>query len=525
MKTDLETPLVTTLVTKEYIKSMDKYRQKPKDSSIGLLAACENNIVLFAEKMVGFKLRAWQVDFLNRVQRAIHGDYPTREFLLNTSRQIGKSTCVAILSLWALTFNKCPGTVHNNTIVGIVSASDGQSRKLVQEINKFIAFGDMTMKEAFGEEKFFSDLVDEKQANNTQTITFKPSNYQVEETPELLRGSKAGSMIKSFAPTSSILGETFSIIIIDEAGKSDKISDEFFLDYAYPTGNSCDAIRIYTSTPWVLSGFFYEKVDPDNNKDKHTEDRLQFDIDAIKIEDPKLHTTVMKITTDMNDSGKTDEVQRAYYCRFVKGESTFFKPDKVKECFVEDTEMVQSYTKDCDLAIDFGGQTTSKTVITITSCDEDGLIQRLHHKTYEVQKDDTIIEDIASLMKKFNIQRIIPDDCPQGDYLMREMVNKGWNVCPMKFATDKIKKFMAFRSMLNKGLIKSYPDEGLKTEMFALEMVQGVRNTMIKHAPGYSDDHIDSFIMSCYFFVEEDNEGKYYDIDDIDINNNSAGWW
>ena len=72
----------------------------------------------------------------------------------------------------------------------------------------------------------------------------------------MLAGSKVGSVIKSYPPTTGVLGETFTIVVIDEAGLSEKISDQFFYETVYPTGNKNNAIRIYTSTPWVPSGFF-----------------------------------------------------------------------------------------------------------------------------------------------------------------------------------------------------------------------------------------------------------------------------
>jgi hypothetical protein len=38
---------------------------------------------------------------------------------------------------------------------------------------------------------------------------------------------------------------------------------------------------------------------------------------------------------------------------------------------------------------------------------------------------------------------------------------------------------------------------------------------LIQHAPGYTDDLIDSFLMSAYFFLVEDDGFKFWDLDDI----------
>jgi hypothetical protein len=202
-------------------------------------------------------------------------------------------------------------------------------------------------------------------------------------------------------------------------------------------------------------------IDPDNLYGGSSCDISIFTIDAIKIENPEYYETVKRTIDQMNKDGKTDEVQRAYYCRFVKGERSYFKPEDIFACFTKD-EKRESHSGPCDLGLDFGGKTTSKTVITITALDDTGKILRLYDKVYEVQKDDTIIEDIQELKTHFNIQRMIPDDCPQGYYVIRDMIAKGWNVTPMNFRTDKVKKYGAFRGQLKKGNIFSYEDDDLK---------------------------------------------------------------
>lgn len=510
--------LAETIVDEQFI--LDTNRDRYYDTSKGLLSQCSENVVLFAEKMLGFRLYSWQVYFLRKVSQAVSDGTINREFLALTSRQIGKSTAVAIFCLWSAVFNKVPGTLYNNTVVGVVSASDVQSKKLLYEIKKFINLGDKVMsdyKDSSGEclfgKEFFSSLLSTTDPNNTTTITFAPYDDEV-HGEFVLKGSKHGSSIKSYPPTSSVLGETFTIVIEDEAGKSDCISDEFHYDYVYPTGNSTNAIRIYTSTPWSPSGFFYRLADPFDEYGDNPADRVLFTIDAIKLENPKYYETVMKIVDQMNSDGKTNEVQRAYYCRFVKGEKNYFNPDKVFGCFTNDYDMINSFSKECDLGVDFGGQVVSRTVLTVSYLDDMGIVRRVHHRAYNVGEDDNLINDISELKTLFNIQRIIPDECPQGDYMIRQMVDKGWNVTPMNFRSEKVKKYGAFRTMLNKGKIKSYLDNDLKTEMLSLEQQEGSRQSVIMHAPGYTDDLIDSFVMSCYYYLVEDTDFNFYSVND-----------
>lgn len=518
--------LFETVVDEDYIKSMDRYREKPEGVT-SIIEACSKNVVLFSEKMLGLKLYSWQVDFLSRISKSMVDEYWTKEFLALTSRQIGKSTSVAVLSLWATVFNKYPSGIHNNTTVGIFSASDVQAKKLLFEMKKLIRSGDVYMNETYKDKDggaafpikdnkgFFSVLLSEFDPNNTTQISFKRHNPEV-HGDILLKGSKNGSTIKSYPPTSTVLGETFSIVIEDEAGKTDRITDQFHYDYAYPTGNAADAIRVYLSTPWTPSGFFYEMADPEGVKDKHAADRLLFTTDAIMLENPKQHKTNQRIIEVMKSEGKLDEVNRAYYCRFVKGESTYFDPDKVMDVFDSEYSEYDSYKGECDLGLDFGGQVNSKTVITISTKTDEGSIIRLFHKVYPVGEDLSLIEDLEELLKRFNVQRIIPDYCPAGMFLIKQMENKGWNLTPMEFRKDKVKKYGAFRASLNRGEIRSYPDEDLKVEMLALEYGQGSRQSVIRHASGYSDDLIDSFVMSVYHYVEEESTFKYYDLDDVE---------
>jgi hypothetical protein len=163
------------------------------------------------------------------------------------------------------------------------------------------------------------------------------------------------------------------------------------------------------------------------------------------------------------------------------------------------------------MGVDFGGKTTSRTVITISELTEKGMIRRLYKKVYPVGKDDSLLEDIAQLLKDFNVQRIIPDDCPQGAYLIEDMKRLGWNVHPMVFRTDKVKKYGAFRAQLNAGKVESFVDDTLKTEMLAMQFNNGARNSVINHAPGYTDDEIDSFVMSTYFYLEEEPGVQFYE--------------
>lgn len=513
---------VPTIVDESFIDRMSLYRVP--DKSGGLISACSKSVVVFAELMLGITLYSWQVDFLVRAQSKIDSGVGGSLSLALTSRQIGKSTSVAILSLWSCVFNKKPGTIHNNTSVLIVSRSDEQAKKLLREIRKIYRFGDKFMKDSYvgvdgkplfgtlvnGEYTgFFSSLLSKDDPNNTTSISF--SSHQSKHGDLLLYGSKSGSTIKCYPPTSVVLGETFSLGIVDEAGH-DSIRDSFWFDELYPTGDSTDALWIFTSTPWKPSGFFYEYCDPDDEFGNDHVDKVCYTIDALKHEPSeraqKQYTNVLEKIARYNSSGRLDEVQRSYYCRFVKGDKSYFKPESIESLFESPYDMIESSDLRVDIGIDFGGKVASRSVITVSTLLPSGKIRRLYTKYYDVGKDDNLLDDLEfDIMVRFpNWQRLIPDDCPQGDYLIRKMVSKGWEVHPMSFRTWKVKKYGAFRAMLDKGLLESYTDPLLKIEMLSMEHETGKSQSVIMHAPGYTDDFIDSFVMSTFFFLSEDSD-------------------
>lgn len=524
--------LEETIITPELIEEMNKHSLRT--DGVKLLADCSTSVIRFAKHMLGVELYTWQKIIALDIMRAIEDDKYDREFVVLTSRQIGKTTFAAILALWISIFNKLESSEERNSTSGIISASDLQAKLVLREVKKYIQIGDAYCKNQYAVDKtdntdimnkgILSALIDPEQDNNKQTLSFKPQKYVKDndtgmEVPEygdiLLAGSVIGTRLNSYPPTTSVLGQTFAYLHEDEAGRTDRFTDEAHLEYLHPTGDARNAIRLYTSTPWVTSGFFYELADPDDNKDYHNYKRYLFTIDAIKHENPKQYETVMRTIDGMRQDGKKDEVERAYYCKFTKGESSFFDPFDVDKLFRDDLKMLSGYSGKCDIGVDFGGQTKSRTVITVSAL-IDGDVVRLYHRVYNVGEDNNLMNDLCEVMKDFpGWERIIPDECPQGDYLIRDMQSRGWNVHPMNFRTWKTKKYGAFRSRLKRGTIHSYKDDILKVEMKALELQNTMMQTHIMAPRGYTDDLIDSFVMSAFFYLEDDGRLKFFTADGV----------
>jgi len=545
-----------TVADESFIERMSVFRTVPK--GVKLLEGSSLNPVFFASRMLGVTPYSWQVLVMELFRRAVidrldylsssdevvssdsvvknvvvsvvellSGDLSLRiddkEFVIITSRQIGKSTMLAMLSLWVTIFNRVPSGLSNSTSVVIVSASDEQARTLLYEIRKLLLMGDLHMSQylddkgvsLFGE-SYFSDLLSTDDPNNTTNITFKHHSKGL-HGDYLLAGSLRGSSIRSYPPTAKVLGSTASVIFVDEAGMYERISDRFFYDYLYPVGNSTNALRAYTSTPWEPIGFFYRMVDPDDvyhNNDDYLV--IAFTIEAIKIENPKYYSTVMKTINGLLADGKRDEVSRAYYCRFVKGNSGFFDIEKIPEVFDSDLFMLESFSGVCDLGIDVGGMTNSHTVVTISHYDEDsGVISRLYHRKYPVMDDLSLLPDVADLMKVFNVQRVIIDYAPSSEHLVQKIERDyHWDLVKMSFRKDKISKYNALRDRLHRGLVKSYVDEDLMKEFNGFIYTRGSTQSNIGHAPGYNDDMLDSFLISCFNFLDTDVSNEFFDFND-----------
>jgi len=503
---------------------MKKIKATPKSG--GLLELCSRNVVWFAEKMLGLELAMWQVEFLNTLQRSMGGKAHNITAAM-TSRQIGKSTSVAIYALWATTFNKKPATVYSNTNVVIVSRDYGSAKKLLGDVRRLYRLGDRFMKNKYVDDEgvplfgymedgkyvgLFESLLSTKDPNNATTITFSPYDEQA-HGEWLLKGSNSGSAIICLAPTPSVLGNTFSIGIVDEAAHTD-VPDELWYDWLSPTGDSTDAMWVFISTPWQPVGFFHDHIDPHDElgSDEYV-NRMSFTIEALKNDPSKRAQKQYKsVLTKLNEQyvqkGKFAEMRRGYYCEFVKGDDNFFDPDKVDQVFTETLRPVDKWEGMCDMGVDFGGAGKSHTVITISHLDDDGNIVRLYHRSYPVDEDITLLQDIEELKERFNIQRIVVDDCPAGWDRIKQMENKYWDVTRFVFRKDKVSKYAAFKDKLYQGKVASYIDKELRVEMKALQNAKNTRQSLIQAAKGQTDDLIDSWLISCYNYLE-DNTVKF----------------
>ena len=480
--------------TPELIEERDKVCSPlPMGESVSLREV-KVNTGYFMYHMLGMKPYLWQYRAYKELDKG------SKRNIFCTSRQsLGKSTMIAIYALKQAFYNLSPHkSTSNRTRIGIISATDDQSKKLINDIRGLIYKGDdwVKMVTKGKVEKFFSSQLDNsKNAKNSQSIiTFNN-----------------GCTISCYPPTNKVRGFTFTILIIDEMAFIE--DDNFFYEIALPTISKTDGQLIITSTPKGMSGTFYELFDPNDEHEGNGFFRLW--LDWTHIEDDKEKKRIEAIRDLYYATGREREFEQEYMALFTVDKDAFFDNEDVENGIDSSLSKLDSYDKPCDLGVDFGGLGHSKTIITISTIDDDNNIRLIWDYEYKDGDEINLVDDIIELHKRFKIQRVIADDCPEGKSYIESLENKGINVVRMSFRAEKIKKYIQFRSKLKQGKIKYYPNKKLITEMKQLEQIEGIRTTQIRKPSGGTDDFIDSFVMSTYFYIEDNNEIKFFTFDGV----------
>lgn len=175
--------------------------------------------VIFAYYMLGIKLRVYQSFILdcitNRLPQLTGDD--RKRFIMCLGRQVGKSTLLKVLALWAAYFNKYPSGSTGETKVYVVSRSDDQAKELLEGIRAMLRQGDMVMSQVTRYTKMHTvNWLSKKvcEPNNTQQITFKNAYGKL-------------SFIKSSPPTDNIIGKCLSgeTLVLMADGSYQKLKD------------------------------------------------------------------------------------------------------------------------------------------------------------------------------------------------------------------------------------------------------------------------------------------------------------
>lgn len=299
--------------------------------------------------------------------------------------------CQAVIALWAVTYNMIPTGTTKTTNIGIVSKSEDQAKKVMSDIRDLIIIGDNRISQLTGGKvkNFFTNNIKKGGADNRTELTFK------------------NGKIICLPPTDKARGYSLSLLMIDEAAF---IDDDVYYKSIEPTVAKTGGSIILTSTPNGQHGFFFDEFDPFGKLDTHTYNRLWFSYEVIKDVDETMFLKLEEKRTMYFNIGKDKEFRQEYEADFLTDTSAFFESDMVDKGIDNTLSVKDSYNKPCNMGIDFG-MVHSNTVVTISTIDEEDNIILLYQKIYPYGDDDHLIDDIEALRKRFNIDKIIPDDC------------------------------------------------------------------------------------------------------------------
>jgi hypothetical protein len=449
------------------------------------------NTSYYMANQIGMKPYRWQDHIMDKINKGF------KRMVITTPRQVGKSAMICSIAIWACDYNIFKDCLGSVTKIGIISKTEKQSMKLISDIRSMMVQGDRNVAKVTGgkyKNHFTAKIDKSKNATNSKSqITFAN-----------------GCEIISLPPTDAVRGYTFSMVFVDEAAF---VEDDIFYKCILPTVRATDGYVILTSTPNGVSGYFYEIMDPDNKFDIN--EYYRFWLNYKDIDNETEIEKIDTIITSLIERGKEKEALQEYKALFTAQTSAFFDYADVVNCFDTKLTKKDTFIIPCDCGVDFG-MTNSHTVVTISYMNSNNQIERVYHRRYPFGTETNLIDDLRELKKKFNIQRFIPDNCAGGFLFIQQMVKEGWNVKPMTFKKDKVAKYFAFRNFLKNGKIKSYIDEELSIEMKTLQEEETQRSTRIAKPTNGTDDMVDSWVMSAYFYLAVENRGfNSYDLDEF----------
>ncbi len=455
---------------------------------------CREDPVKFAYYMLGKKM--WK-----------HQAYLVKMALENKwniwclPRQTGKSITIAILAIWAAWFNKYSNSQNERIDTGaaiyIMSRTEDQAKELLLKIRNMLRDGDAHMSKLLRLSKgaevkdFFSRKFGEP--NNIFQLTFAN-----------------GSFIKCVPPTGAMRGKSADWCFLDEAAflRSDKDPDILYYEDVEPTIRQTNGKMILCSTPRGQQGFYYKIFDPYNHFDKSLFGKVWFHFDILKDVGGTFYEDLIEKEKKMRSEGNGKSFEQEYEAKFVSSSESFFDSDVIDKSTDVGYGLSEAKRRDCVLGLDYG-MVSSRSAATVSYRDaNNGEIVTCYTKRFVKGHDpNELIPFVKGLMERFNIVKIVADDCPEGFPINNAMLAMGWNVDLFNFTREKAETYCSYRSQMGKGRVGILYDRDLLIEMKGLQQEETVNGKLkIMKGGGLNDDLCDSLIMSVSQWVKEDEE-------------------
>ena len=462
----------------------EEYLQKTKLVGKGMkieISEARKNTSYFATNLINVVPYRWQATLFDAL------DNSKEDMLVVTSRQIGKTTAAAMYALNAVINNLYPSGLALTTTVGILSATEKQALRIMRIVRQVIALGDARIDYLTKGKvkKFFSSKILRRKegSDNMSAITFKEGEIVV------------------LPPTPSVRGFPFSLVILDEAAHIE--DDNFFYDVLDPTLTKTGGRLVAFTTPNGQQGYFYDLFQPEKFIKNETDDnykRFWFHYSFIKDEAYQRRMQARK--EKYHKLGRVLEWQQEYDALFVSSVSSFIQSETVDSCIIHES-LVEGSKIPCDVGLDLG-MVHSKTGIVLS-----GLVKGRMRvlRTLNLDGSTDVKPVLADLKKRFNIQRLIIDYCPESFYLTAELEKEGYNVVKFSFKSEKIPKYTQLRAILAEKKLE-IPENAkeLIKQLKGLQQIEGVNSTKIQHGAGLNDDLADALLMSLYFFLDSEEK-------------------
>ncbi len=468
----------------------------------------EDDPVIFGYAYIGKKVRLHQAYIMHKfVQAMSRGRI---RLALCLARQLGKTIGACILLIWLCWYNKMPATIANVTIWYVVSRDDDTAKELLGKIRMLLYEGDIHMLQ-YEIESFFTGSI--KEPNNTEQITFLNNCF-----------------IKSVPPTKKILGKSGNLWI-DEAHRLNctDISTEDFFDLASAITAETKGAIVLSSSPEGIVGFFHRAIDPDgqyedNEYDSIWWDHTIWDDDSEECKNYKAHVEKERIR--LTAAGRYKMFQQEHGALFTVTEIAFFDHEDIDNN-LEDVPNLYEYTDTpCSLGIDYGRK-DARTVLTIRTrlkdfkTKEDTIRQIFQWRSpadFDIPqlKNPEFEHSIQRLKRRYNLFKVISDDCANGDDINRFLKTvSGFEFNMYNFRSDQMTKFeginrncvaYSYRTTLKSSLLKI--PKWNKIQQFEMKTVQEVVQKIlisIKSPQGQLCDTFDSDMMASLPFLDMQN--------------------
>ncbi len=451
-----------------------------------LIEACKSHPVFHAFYLCGYRLRPYQAYMMDQL-------FQKKYVLSIWGRRLGKSLIYKLFTHWAMHWNKYPQGGDKSTKIMVLAHTQDSAESYISELNEYIQTGDQQIEKLFrGKlgDKYFSSRLP------TKGVRGKKVNQTV---MQYLNCDNTWSSIEVYPPTTRPRGRPASIIIMDElAFWGDYATDEYkiYREVVRPIVTDQPNVKIFgASTPNGPSGLCYDLMDIDGHKTIFELVWMPF----YYREEQSYYSIMKEIYDEYKASNSLDAFRQEYLSELVSARGAYFEQVEIDQTFDPTLRMLVRYSGECDASIDFGGSTTSRTVITIAvkelGKDKFGkdtvIARRIYHKRYALQQDSTLREDIMYLTKLFPAIRKWHIDSQGGGSSFYSWFRTNIGIHKLdevNFRAEKVDMYRLFKIGCFQGRVKTYFDTEMMSEFNSF-------TANLKPTKGHTDDLLDSFVM------------------------------